>query len=743
MTCFEFKPFAAALLSSLTLAGCGGGGAGDPPPTASNSLSKVATFAEESTSSADPTTVTSGNAVSPETDASLVAPTPVATAQSRGAKVGANISNVRYYSRGMEYVDLIRHAGGFGPVSGPWNTPATPIALDADGWPTEDFSVMLLGSQDPSAKGIAGRYTVVFRQTAQSRTRGDLRILIGGTSGTLSAISYDAATGLSHATMDLPVGTTDLWMTFTNTSGGLRDLKVIRPGYDWRSANLPVFTDLFLDHLKSLSTIRFMDWTATNSNFVARWDTRPTLVNTRANVNRQNGAQPGMPWERAIELANTANTDLWVCIPTKADSRYYTELAKLIKAKLKPNLNVYVEYSNEVWNGSFPQYHYMTGGAPSTFGSAVDEELAAGNVNLKHDETPTNVLSAYTLGTRIYTERLFRISEAFRGVFGDDQMITRVRPVLAWQVGTGSLFERMLDYAKRVYPNRPVNTAIYAISSAPYYALGANKTVEGLTATQVLDSLEASVNSLPLAYSYESSAFIAKKYGVKWVAYEGGADTFGPTSIAAKTEAHRSARMKTLCQKNIRDFHKAGGDLFMYYYAGAGSWSTQFGAWSMEEFLEPGKRSFKTQCVDEISNAAPEVATLRHVPGVAFDAAEQVSMYLAPTSANYPNARLYWQQDQQRDFLISSPTSACYRLSFTASFSPTATNVPRFDVLVNTQTALTSVPLARPATAGAFVNNEAGSVCLDAGVNIISLKMVSTGTVQVDKILVDTPTTGS
>ena len=39
---------------------------------------------------------------------------------------------------------------------------------------------------------------------------------------------------------------------------------------------------------------------------------------------------------------------------------YVREFARLVKGKLDPERRVYVEYSNEVWNGQFQQSKYAT-----------------------------------------------------------------------------------------------------------------------------------------------------------------------------------------------------------------------------------------------------------------------------------------------------------------------------------------------------------------------------------------------
>ena len=57
-----------------------------------------------------------------------------------------------------------------------------------------------------------------------------------------------------------------------------------------------------------------------------------------------------------IELANESQKDMWINIPVLATPQFVQSLAQLIYANLDSNLNVYVEYGNENWNGGFSQY---------------------------------------------------------------------------------------------------------------------------------------------------------------------------------------------------------------------------------------------------------------------------------------------------------------------------------------------------------------------------------------------------
>ena len=64
-----------------------------------------------------------------------------------------------------------------------------------------------------------------------------------------------------------------------------------------------------------------------------------------------------------IELCNKLDADMWVNIPHLATDDYVNQLADLIKTNLDADLRVWVELSNELWNGQFSQTQWLRANA--------------------------------------------------------------------------------------------------------------------------------------------------------------------------------------------------------------------------------------------------------------------------------------------------------------------------------------------------------------------------------------------
>jgi hypothetical protein len=93
-----------------------------------------------------------------------------------------------------------------------------------------------------------------------------------------------------------------------------------------------------------------MDWADTNLSNITTWnDRRPYDHATQQSGDFKNGVAP----EYLIELCNELDSDAWLNMPHGADDTYVRNLATLVRDTLEPGRKVYVEWSNETWNGGY------------------------------------------------------------------------------------------------------------------------------------------------------------------------------------------------------------------------------------------------------------------------------------------------------------------------------------------------------------------------------------------------------
>ena len=594
--------------------------------------------------------------------------------------LGANLPGVADWSRSQVYVDLVRQARKFGSPAAPWDGSAP---LGSDGWPTGDFGVVLFTEQNGVAN-VLGAYQGAFT--------GRATVTSAVSDGTVRNVRYDEATNTTRFEVVVAAPGDQLMLAFTGTGGGIRDLRVVRPGYSLD--NTPLFTSAFLDHVRRFHVFRFMDWTATNGSPAIRWAERPTPATVH------HLSDQGVPWEHVVALANQRRRDVWINVPFKADDNYVSQLARLLKSTLDPELKVYVEFSNELWNLDFPQ-------AQDNLALARAEVAADARSVLAYDGST----DPYSWAMRRVARRLKEISDLFRAVYGDAAMMTTVRPVLAGQSANPYFVQTGLDMVNAIYgePSR----YFHGTAGAPYFNLGSLQTTEGLVSSQVLERLQATAATVPVEHQYEANLGVARWYGLRFHAYEGGPDTFGPGSLDAKAAAHQDGAMGTLCQSFLRDWYRQGGDLFLWYSAGASDFRSRFGAWALTPDLAQTSAP-KLECMNAVGAAGRPGASLRHA--VPFTA---VGMATASSYPPYADPALRnLSPGQAADYVVQASSAGTYQLVLTTAAAQPGNTL---DIGVNNRWVVSG--LALPATGGATgVDSPALSITLPQGVSTIRLR---------------------
>jgi len=475
------------------------------------------------------------------------------------------------------------------------------VPMDDLGWPLTDAKLILLESwpatewwneiDDPEEyhTDLSGTYKCSFNgQATLNYVWGDF---------TISNQQYDE--GSNTTTFDLNIGEPGpgknnglVHLTFTDTkrtpssppNSGITNLKAIRPGYDPNTTQ--IFHDEFLNALNSanFSTIRFGGFTMTGwvgnhpeyPNVVEWSDRRPVEVATY-HENPYISSEYGAPWEMVIELGNITDKDIWINVPVAATDDYIHQLATLIRDNLKPELKVYVEYSNEVWNfgGDFTQSHWNIANAEKQ--------------GLSHIEG--------------YAKRTAEIALIFQDVFGGDSLNNRVRVVNCWQIGGWiPQYNEQMEYINVTFG--PPKNLIYGLGVAPYF------NCEGAcnygNVQEILDQMWK--NSDKSKLSRKKVYDIATKWELPGglLAYEGGSDTGGGSTVNIKNRilTERSPGMKDVIIHDLLDnWFPVGGGLFMYYQLVRPY--NRWGSWGLTDEVGNPDRNYKFAAIRELVGGNP------------------------------------------------------------------------------------------------------------------------------------------
>jgi hypothetical protein len=344
----------------------------------------------------------------------------------------------------------------------------------------------------------------------------------------------------------------------TNPANYVRNIRVIMPGFAETYGTEP-FHPVFLRRWQGIACLRFMDWMETNGSKLSNWSQRPTPADATY-------TEKGVALEVMIELCNRLDADAWFCMPHLADDDYVRNFARMVRERLDPELKVYVEYSNEVWNGIFAQSRWA-GEQGIRLGFAAKPWEAA---------------------WRFTAHRSVQIFAIWEEAFGGRQRLIRVLPT---QAANPYVSERVVEF-QEAFKHAD------ALAVAPYVSCNVPPAGDGLTAAQVerwtveelLDHAEK--KSLPQSIDWiRRQKQVADKYGLRLIAYEGGQHLVGVgggennekmTALFHAANAH--PRIGRIYDQYYRAWTEAGGDLFCYF-SSVGRWS-KWGSWGIMQHFD-------------------------------------------------------------------------------------------------------------------------------------------------------------
>jgi hypothetical protein len=301
------------------------------------------------------------------------------------------------------------------------------------------------------------------------------------------------------------------------------------------------FDPTFLSTIRGFSVIRFMKWqTAVEANTETNWAKRNAPSNADYLVN------DGVPIEVMIELAKAANADAWFSMPWNADDDYVMRFATLIRDNFPRDRKVYVEVSNEVWNGGYPVMR-----------QAQSEGVAEG---LDDSEGP------YGQAMYRYAEKTRQVMKIWTDVFrGQTNRIVRV---VSTQNANPGWSKRILDY-------RDTADHVDALATAPYWALS-DEDDKGQSLDDIMGKvLPARIaETLALASEHKRTAAAHEK---RYITYEGGQHVWLNHNDHLVAAIERDPRMYDLYKTYIEQWNRQIGDTLALFALTGGIGKAGFG----------------------------------------------------------------------------------------------------------------------------------------------------------------------
>lgn len=463
--------------------------------------------------------------------------------------LGINLAGIADWNTELPFIDVFRCARPWISQRKGADWGAGPqLSLDKHGWvlslePNCWAETLMCTIDDGHYPG--GEYTVVYEGDGEIDFRNAAKII-------------SKRSGMIKIEVDPLKGAIFLRLLRTNPQDPIRNICVLMPGVEIIDRNQPCWHERFIKRWKGIACIRFMDWMGTNGSEIKSWAQRPTPKDATF-------SKKGVPIEWMIDLCNRLEADAWFCIPHMANDEFIYHFVNLIKDRLNPNLKVYIEYSNELWNSIFPQYHYA---------AQMGQELGFG-------QKPWEAAWYYT------AYRSIQIFEICKNELKDSHKLIRV---ISSQAANPYISEQLLNFHEAYKKTDALAIAPYiSLNISPRSTPSAAEVASWRT-EQLLDYIETV--SLPQSISWmKQQKSIADKYGLVLVAYEGGQHLTGIEGAENNEQltqlfiaANSHPRMGEIYKRYLNAWEKIGGDLFCHF-SSVGKWS-KWGCWGLIQYYD-------------------------------------------------------------------------------------------------------------------------------------------------------------
>ena len=509
-----------------------------------------------------------------------------ATAANAQSPVGVNLWNVRYSSE-QPFINIFKTSSvaqgstsgwiTHNTTTGTWDTGEEAyLQLDANGYPI----ALSASAADPHSPQLFNSVALlVLRGLPRANAGTGLpypagKYVIKYDGQGILDVGFDAVAVSSrpgrlvfNVANPSPDGVV-IYLTSTDphhTGNYLRNIRVVRADQESLLLAREVFNPAFLRLLQNFRALRTMQWLEIDAagGLLANWSQRPQLTDGGW------GSSKGVPLEVVLQLCNAVGADCWLNVPHMATNDYITQMATMVHANLDTSQQVYVEYSNEVWNSDTAQYVYAIAHGRATW---------------------PNGGSGSIVNQNWYGMRTAQTCDIWKSVWGVEA--SRVVCVMSGQAANHWIANQSLSCPLWTGTgNAPCSGhGINVVAIAPYFSVTA-ETSWLSAADGGLSSLFSAIKTvaLPTVSSWESAyeAAIAS-YKLPLIAYEGGQSLVGypaykngSATVNLYTAANRDPRMAAAYTTMLNDWKSNGGQM-MVIYADIGG-PGQYGEWGVLE----------------------------------------------------------------------------------------------------------------------------------------------------------------
>jgi hypothetical protein len=519
------------------------------------------------------------------TPAPVIPQTAVPDAEKR-IPMAIGLAGVNDWSVQQPFLDVMKTARPWiGHLPGQWgglghDDLAQQGLLDDAGWPRMiprslgSIGTLILTDLPPEAVSLTGRYRLTFAGKGIVEVSGRAQNVRYGK----GEVQFDFTPG---------PGPVEIRIQRSNKADYVRDISVVKLANVEAFDAGAIFNPDWLARMRGFRALRFMDWMETNDSTQSAWADRPE-------VSDYTWARKGVPLEIMLALVTELGADGWFNMPHLADDDYVTRFATMTRDRLPTDRQVYVEFSNEVWNWQFDQTRWADAAAQERWGAkdagvqyygmrAAEVARIWTGVFQGRENSLVNVVSSQTgwpgleelvlnapawvseaTGNQRPAEafQAYAVTGYFGGILGTEAGAPMVRSWIADSrnmAQQAALAQGLSGQALETYVERNQYAAAVELAARELRT----GSVSGQDANTLADLLE---NTL----TYHAG--VARDYGLDLIMYEGGTHIVGlgalvddPELTAFFTYLNYTPEMGALYGDLIRGWDKLGGQLFNVY----------------------------------------------------------------------------------------------------------------------------------------------------------------------------------